>query len=187
MEMMAVIAMGAGTLLNAAGTLRQGEEAKQVADYNAAQMNIQAGKDRAMSQREAEESRRQGRIAQSNLAARAAASGGWGGIADPGAVRRSMDIAERDELNALSILYNGESSAVNLENQAELTRHQGREARKASQIAAISSVLTQGGKGMYSKYGGGGSPTDSGGPVSTYKDGTSIYWDSPRQTGRRYG
>lgn len=176
---LALVATAASTVLSAGGAYAQGVQAKKTADYEAAQMDVNAGQDRAMAQRQAIENRREARLADSRLQAVAAASGG--GASDPTVIKLSQDINAEGEYNALSSLYSGEESARQLEGSADLRRYEGKNAKRAGTIKAISTVLAGAG-GMASKYGGSGpdyynSSTGSAGTSSSqFRNGTSVYW-----------
>lgn len=146
----------ASTALNAGGSLYQGNQAKKAADSEARQIEYRAGQERAASQRQAEEQRRQARLAMS----RAQAVAGGGG-SDQTVVDLIGDMAAEGELRALTSIYEGDDRAFGLEQQAAARRREGKAARTAGYINAVSSVL-RGGQSMFKKYGGG----DSGMPDS---------------------
>lgn len=179
MAELAIAAMVAGTVLSAGGAYAQGVQADKAAKYEANQMAVNAGQERAMAQRRSIESRRQARLAESRLQAVAGASGA--GAVDPTTVRLAQDIGAEGEYNALSDLYTGEEQARQLEGAAGLRRYEGKMARKAGTLKAISTVLSSAGS-MYGKYGGGGPQTynsstgSMGASSSNFRDGTTVYW-----------
>lgn len=156
MAQVAIPLMIAGTVMSAAGQLRAGNAAaeagmaqEQASRYAADQADAQAGQEIAMSQREAQDARRQERFAQSRLQALAAASGG--GATDPTVLNLSSGIAEEGTYNALTALYNGEERARALRTTAIANRFEGAQyrragevKRKSSQFAAVGTLL-QGG------------------------------------------
>lgn len=175
----ALVATAASTVLSAGGAYAQGVQAKRSADYEANHMQVNAGQERAMAQRKAIEDRRAGRLAESRLQATAAASGG--GASDPTVVNLAQDIGAESEYNALASLYEGEEQARSLEGAASLRRYEGKMAKKAGTLKAISTVI--GGAGsMASKYGGSGpdyynSSTGSAGASSSrFRSGETVYW-----------
>jgi len=176
---LSLAAMAAGTVLSSVGKHNEGVTAQNQANYEASQMDVNAGQQRAMAQRQAIEDRRAATLANSKLQAAAAAGGG--SASDAGTVDLSQDIYAQGEYNALTSLYNGEEKARDLEGGASLKRYQGKEARKAGDIAALSSVLSGVGS-MGLKYGGGGpsyynsSTGSAGASSSTYRNGSTVYW-----------
>jgi hypothetical protein len=181
----------AATAITAVGTLvggaveadaarAEGKAAQQIANFQARQMEQQAGQERAVSQREAIEQRRRARLAQSRALAIAAASGGGTG----GTVQDILaTLGAEGEMNAQAALYEGEEAARGLETQAAATRSQGRYANVSSRTAArnmrVSSYLSAAGTLMsdgssfYSKYW----PDDEntgGGSVTMVKSGSKF-------------
>ena len=183
----------------------QGRQEQERANYIASQNDTIAGQERAASQRQAMEQQRQKRLVQSRGQAVAAASGG--GALDPGVLDIMGDIEDQGNYNALVALYEGESSARNYENQANLSRWQGVNALNASKteawgsrqqgalaraegkakkkqayIGALGSALG-GASSLYSKYGqtGGGFGKD----IQWDLPQTSKPWDGVFQYGRR--
>lgn len=144
----------------------QGKAQQQATDYQAQQAVVQAGQERAAAQRRAIAQRRATDRVQSNLQARAAASGG--GALDPSVIDISGDIAQEGEYRALSALYEGEDRARGLENSASLRRYEGSASRAAGNTAAdiygtraLGTALS-GASTLFAKYGGGG-PAEYGG------------------------
>lgn len=176
--------MAVGTLLQASGQARAGRAAAEQglaqqagAEYEAAAMQVRAGQERASAQRAMIEERRKGRIIQSNLQARAAASGA--GALDPTVADISGDLAAETEYRALTAMYQGEDAAQGLETSARLRRFEGGQYAKAGKVqqrssnyAAFGTLLTGGGS-LYDKY---FAPA----PISKAKD---IAWWGPRVSG----
>lgn len=141
----------ASTVLSAGSSIMGGNAADRAAREEGAQLDYQAGQHRAASQRQAEEQRRQARLAASRLQA---VAGGGGG--DVTAVNLSADLAGEGELRALTAIYEGNDRAIGMEAQADARRKAGKAAKTAGYIGAVSSVLSAGSKGMFEKFGGGG-------------------------------
>lgn len=139
--------MAAGTLFSAYGAQSQGMDAMRSANSAAIQLDQRAGQTRASAQRQAEDQRRQARLAASALQARAG-----GGGSDATVVKLGSDIAGEGEYRALSSLYEGETSARGDELAADNQRESGRAARRAGNIKAISTIFG-GGNSMRSRYG----------------------------------
>lgn len=149
METLAIVAAVGGTALQTIGQIQAGNAAAKAANFEAKQMQIQAGQERATAQRTAAEEKRKARIVQSNLVARAAASGG--GAFDPSVIDLSGDLAEEGLYRSNSALYAGEERARSLETGASLKRFEGQQARKASYFKAASTALTSG-SSLYDRY-----------------------------------
>lgn len=152
-----------GTLASASGQAQaaqaEGKASNQMAQFQARQLDRQAGQERATSQLQAIEERRKGKLARSRAMALAAASGAGTG----GSVQDILsDLTSEAEFNAQGALYEGEESARGLETQASATRAGGQYAQKGSAYRARSlrnssylsaaGNLMQGGASFYSKY-----------------------------------
>lgn len=178
MAQIAMAAAAAGTVLSMIGQIQAGNAANKAAKLEADQMDVNAGQQRAVAQRQAINDRHAGRLAESSLQARAAASGG--GASDPTVVGLAENIDAQSEYNALTSLYSGEEKARGLEGEAEMRRYEGRQAKKAATIGAISSVLSSAGS-MGMKYGGSGpnynTSTGSMGAPTTGSGSSKIYWN----------
>jgi len=148
--------MAAGTALQARGEQEKGRAAETAAKIEAAQMERAAKARLASSQREALEIERQGRLQQSRALAAAAASGA--SASDVGFSNLLADLAGETHYRKMVSLYEGETGAQTMGEQARFTRWGGRRARQAGNLAAASTAL-KGASSMYSMYGGGG-PSD---------------------------
>lgn len=152
------------TLFSAAGTIASGNAARGAANYQARQMEQQAGQERASSQRVAIEQRHKATIANSRVQALSAASGA--GALDPTVVNIQSDIAGQGEYNALSALFNGEERARGMETQASAKRFEGQQAKTASVMGAGTALMSGastimgGGSSLLDKYGDGGFTAD---------------------------
>lgn len=135
-----------GTGVTAAGTLAAGANAKASANSQAAQMDQQATQARASSQRTMMEHQRRTGLVQSQLQARAAASGA--GAQDETVIKLGSDIAGRGEEQALMDLYNGENTARGLEDAARAKRASGKAAQQGSYLSAAGSTLSGLGRGF---------------------------------------
>lgn len=145
------------TAANAAAA--EGAARQQAAEYEANQLAVKAGQERAVAQREMMEERRKQEIVQSNLQAAAAASGG--SATDPGVLDLAGDIAEEGEYRVGVKRYEGEERARSLEGSASLRRFEGEQEYQAGQIkkkagkkaatATLLSGFAQAGS-LYKKY-----------------------------------
>ena len=170
-----------GTLIQAYGAVQQGRTAAiagqmalDAAEFNANMLEFsareaarQGGRVVAISQRQAAEERRQGRLAASRALAVAAASGG--GVSDPTIIdliartegeayyRANVALyegeAEERRLRFEALLGRGAAAQARIGGQAALAAGQGR--RAAFNLAALGRVF-EGGASLYAKYGGRG-------------------------------
>lgn len=152
-----------GTLLSAWGQVQAGNAAEQAgrnaqvaADYQASQLERNAGQERAMAQRKAIEEARKKRMAQSRAQALVAAQGG--GSLDPSVVDLMGDLEAEGQYNFDMALQQGEESARDMETGAQLKRYEGRQAlaagkaeKRSATIAAAGSLL-KGGSSIYGDY-----------------------------------
>lgn len=158
----AVLMVG-GTLLSTAGQIQQANAAEaqgiaqqQAADYQAEQMRVNAGQERAMSQRRAIEASREKRLTQNSLITRAAASGG--GTLDGSVVKIMGDLEEEGEYNKGVALYEGEERARDLESGAAIQTYEGEQAkiagkmRKRAGYLEAGSTLLSGSSKAYGSY-----------------------------------
>ena len=129
--------VGAGTMLSAAGSLAEGKAADQSAKFKAkTQM--------ATGTRKAAESKRAGDIVASNARAQMAAGGG--SASDAGSIETLGKIKSEAEYNALADMYEAKTDA-------SISRYEGKVAKKASRMKALSTVLSGGSK-AYGAYKG---------------------------------
>ena len=136
------------------------EQAKQedlAADYEAKQLEHQAGQVVAISQREALDERKKAKLLESRALALAAASGG--GASDPTIVKIMSDIAGEGAYRAQTALYEGAEESRRLMKGAEARRMggtmAGQSALSVARAREIGSVgtLFQGAGSLYAKYG----------------------------------
>lgn len=145
----AVLAV-AGSALSAGGTIiGANAEAKELR-RQAAQLEAQAGNDRASAQRAAMEERRKGRFASSRALALAAASGA--GADDPSVINALADLEGEGEYRALTAMYEGETEAQGKEAQAKANRRGARATKTAGLIKAGGTILSTG-SSMYDRFG----------------------------------
>lgn len=136
----------AGTTMQVSGQLQQGRAAQRQANEDAARMEYQALVEQDSALAQAQQIRRQGESSRGQTLAAVAASGvkiGQGSALD--AERQVMTDAETD---AYLAILNGDRAARGLRSDAAATRRAGRDARNASQIGAVTSLLSAGAQGM---------------------------------------
>lgn len=139
---MAQALLVAGTAVKAGGTILSANSQAKALRKEAQQLDIQAGAERATSQRSAMEERRQARLTASTALARAAASGA--GASDPTVINLIAGLEGEGEFRALTQLYNGEEEARGLEAQARARRKEAKNAKRAGYIGAASTILSAG-------------------------------------------
>lgn len=139
-----------GKVVSAGGSIFGGIQKSKALKFEAKQLEGNAGLERAMSQREAMEERRQARLLNSRALAVAAASGG--GTDDPTVVNLMADIEGEGEYRALSSLYSGETSARGMEAEAKARRKEAKNAKIAGFIDGASSILGAG-SSLADRYG----------------------------------
>lgn len=177
MAQLAMVAMAASGILNATNSYNQGQLASRSATQAAGQMELGANRfdnaanqEEGAAQRKASEIKRQNRLVQSKAAAINAANGGTS--ADKNFSDLIMNMEGEGEYAALTSLFDGSNrannlrnDAVNLRNKATMTRFEGREARKAGNIGAFTSILGAGSRAgsFYAKY---NNPSPNSTPVS---------------------
>lgn len=168
-----IVSVGS-SIASGLGQMQAGKAAKANANFQAAQLEQQAGQEVASAQRVAIEERRRAGIAMSNAQAASAASGG--GASDPTVLKITGDIAKQGEYNALSALFEGEEKARGLRLGATTSRMEGKQAAKAGKTAGFSTIIGGlGSAGMaYAKY------NPSAGTVGTAGiGGTRAPWQQP--------
>lgn len=152
-----------GTLQSVAGygygssaARRTGERTQEAAEFEALQLEQNAGQSIAASQRAAMEERRQAALVQSRILAVAAASGG--GALDPTVVRLISQQAGEGEYRARAAMYQGEERARAQTMAAAAKRFEGTRAREsgeqrgaAYEISAVGSLF-KGTSTLYSRY-----------------------------------
>jgi len=126
-------------LIDAAGKIKSGIDAKKQAFEVASQLEDKAGFNRAISQRAAAEEQRQAEFIQSRALAVAAASGG--GASDPTVVNLIADLEEEGLRKALNQMATGETESRFLDRQAFMKRKEGRDAKTAGILGGLSSAI----------------------------------------------
>lgn len=149
-----------GSILSGIGQMNAGKAAQKSANFQAQQLEQQAGQERAASQRVAIEERRRANIAMSNAQASAAASGG--GATDETVLNITGGLAAQGEYNALSALFEGEEKARGLQLQATSTRMEGKQAKRAGMIGGVSTIIGGAGNALMAKYAPASSSSTSG-------------------------
>jgi hypothetical protein len=151
--------------MKASGELQAGANAEaqakanaQALEFQAAQLEQQAGQERAASQRAAGEREREARLLQSRALALSAASGA--GAFDPSVVQIISELAGEGAYRAGLELYEGESKAKSAELAAASRRLEakgeiqaGKAAREGYEMAAGLSLVSGAGSILSKKYG----------------------------------
>lgn len=135
-----------GTILSAAGAIKQGRDAQKVAEYNAAMLERQGKAEQAAKIQEAKQARREKELMLSRARAVGAASGGGIDIDLMG------DIEEEGVLNEKLLLWQGEERRKGRSGQAAATRFEGA-AQKSASVFKAGSTLLSGGYSFLDNYG----------------------------------
>lgn len=136
-----VLASGAASAL---GSVVAGEAANQASQYNAQVAEQNAERVRTEAAAKAERSVRQSRQVLGTQRAAVAQSG----FGFTGSMSDLITTSETNaDLDALTIAYEGEAAARGYQNQAQLDRMQGKNAKTAGYIGAATSLLSTGVKG----------------------------------------
>lgn len=128
-------ALAGFSLLQAVGTIGQGNAQRAALDNQAAQKRVIAGQDMASAERDQANKLRAGAYAESRAQAVIGASG-----ADPNSVTATKDITDiegQSEYGALTALFNGQSKAQGLNYDANLDLQRGEAAHDAGVIGGI--------------------------------------------------
>lgn len=161
-----------GAEIQAAAARRAGEQRRAAAEFEAEQLQVQAGQAVAAAQRDALEQKRQADLIESRAIALAAAGGG--GASDATIVKLVSQISGEGALRAAMAAYQGDERARTLRMAAAGKRVEGAIAQdigqsegaaygtkaQASRISGVATVL-QGGGSLFGKYGGKGPGTSS--------------------------
>lgn len=147
----------AGTIAQSNAQRSAGEAAQTEANYKAQQADVNAGQERAASQRKAMEQTRQAALVSSRARAVGAASGAGTDT------NIESNIAGEGEYRSLAALYEGEDKARGLVGQASLSRFEGDQAAKAANSKATSTLFSgftsaasgSSGSTLWNKYGWG--------------------------------
>lgn len=142
-----------GTLTKGFGAYTAGQASQASAEFEAKQLMMNAGKAKAVSQRQAAEEVRQSELVQSRILAVAAASGA--GASDPTVMRLIGKQAGEGAYRAALAIYKGDDQAQQLELAAQARRYEGKVAASQGVRAAIGAVVGVG-AGLYNSYGQGG-------------------------------
>lgn len=156
MAQLAMVAMIAGSAMQAAGTLAAGNAAEAEGAFQAQQLDIKAKEEVAASQREAMQKRKETDLVLSRQQALAASSGL--GALDPTILDLAGDVAEEGAYHESLIRYGGQERAAGLKLQGQAARFSGKNAQRGSRWAAAGTLASGVGSSMFGKYGAGGPP-----------------------------
>lgn len=160
----------AGTALSAKGARQQGKADRAAAEFQADQLDQQAGQEQAAAQRVAADQARITKYAESRALAVAAASGaGASGRTVSGVISK---IAQEGAYRSALALYQGDSEARQMRVRAQAARETGVRQDEAYSSKAYASVLT-GGSSLFGKYGK-NIPSFGGGGGGSFADGSSF-------------
>jgi hypothetical protein len=137
----------ASLAVSVAGGMQQKKANRQDANFLATQQREQALVLRAAGVRQASEEKRQARLLESAIQARAG-----GGGADPTVVELTQDVAGEGEYRALAALYEGETGALGMERAADAGLRSAAARNRAIDYQMAGTVIGSGAS-MSSKYG----------------------------------
>ena len=141
--------MIASTMLSATQSVSQGIAGKNAAKFQAGMEEQRANLAMARGTREASEARREGRIIESN--ARAAMAAGGGDTTSAGSINQLSKIGRDAEYNALSAIFNAETTAGANRAQAQAYKMQGDRALSSGIMGGLTTALS-GGSQIYQDY-----------------------------------
>jgi hypothetical protein len=165
-----LVLSAASTVLGAVGSIHSGNAEARELRSQAAQLDEQAGLERATAQRRSIEERRGARLAGSRALALAAASGA--GADDPSVLNTITGLDGEGEYRALSTLYSGDQTARGLEADAAARRRGAKSARTTGLIRAGSTILA-GGSSLFQRFGA-PSPGGSGKGATSFDKGVEL-------------
>lgn len=140
-----------GTVLSASGQLEAGNASRAQSQYQAAQLRRNAIQEQAVGSVQAQEEVRRMELTQSRILAVAGASGA--GALDPTVVKLIAQTEAEGRLAAATRIYNSDTSAQAMTEQASATEYEGLMVQRASQYK-VASTLLSGGKSIYDTYAG---------------------------------
>lgn len=166
-----------GNMMSAKSASQQGVNIRAANEFEAKQMEVNAGQAKAASQREAMIDARKTALLLSRGVAVAAAGGG--ATNDPTVVKLMGDIAAEGAYRSAIDIYQGEEKARQFDMSAAAKRNEGENAAamgeskaNAYRMAGIGGAIT-GGASLFSKYGQGGPKSKSPGFSDEWKDAGS--------------
>lgn len=130
---------GIGTGMSAAGYRDAASARRAEAAYQASALERRAKDQVAAGMRGAAEERRQGELAISRIRAVAAASGG--GATDPTVINLIAGAASEAEYRARIAMYQGESNAAAMREQAKLTRYGAEYEARGYETLAVTTLI----------------------------------------------
>lgn len=140
----------AGSALSAGGSIIGSNSEAANMRSQADQLDVQAGTERASSQRQAIEERRQAKLVNSRVQALAAAGGG--GADDPSIVNNMAGIEGQGVYRSAVALYQGNEAAIGDENQATALRSGAKAVKTAGLLKAGGTILSAG-SSLFGRYG----------------------------------
>lgn len=138
LDSFAKLAMGAGTLMQVTGSLKESQSQGQASEFNAriAEQNAEQAILQA-----AQEERRIRVLGKKEIGAMQAAYGA-SGITGGSSLDVLAESIANIELDALNIRYAGQTKAVNFRNEAKYERYRASETKSSGQMGAAASLLS---------------------------------------------
>ena len=141
---------GVSSILSAGSQYNAGKAEERRANLEAQQLDASAKEELAAAQRAGVEEERMGEFRASRMLALAAASGA--GASDPTVINLMANLAGETQYSKSVKLYEGGTRSAQKKYEGRLRRFEGREARKAGEFGAKTTLLG-GAAGLFSKYG----------------------------------
>jgi hypothetical protein len=129
----------ASSIFGIGSSIMEGNAADKVAKFKAKQIERNATAKRAQGTRQAQELKRQGSKAQSDMQAIMAAGGG--STTDAGAIEQKAKLEQITDYNALTALFEAEEQATGMDLAAKGVRLEGKMAKKKGQRKAIGTIM----------------------------------------------
>jgi hypothetical protein len=162
-----VLAASAG--MQAFSQIQQGRSVRDAANMDADRMEWEAGQARLDAEADARLIARQGRAQRGALVAAVAGSGVK--VGEGSAALAETETVENAYADEYMAILNGERRAMGMRMEADSRRRAGRDARRASNVAAFTTLLSAGAQGMnaagWRSNGPGFSGTQAPAPVSS--------------------
>lgn len=156
--------------LEAYGKHKEGQAASKMATFEAGQMEQKGIAEVALGQRKAAEKRREADLLQSRAVAVSAAGGGTS--TDASMLNILGDIEAEGEYNALTEMFDAKMRDRDLKTAAKMRRAEGKQARRAGNMAATVSILKTAGSFAGAAGGSAGKVSANTGDTIPWNGGT---------------
>jgi hypothetical protein len=168
--------MAAGATMEFSGKLQQGRAAQRQANAEAAGLEYQAAIEQDNALAQAQQIRRQGVRDRGQTVAAVAASGVK--IGEGSALDAEREVMQDAEADAYMAILNGDNAARGLRADAQNRRRAGRDAKRASYLSAVGTLLSRGAQG-YDLYKNQLAGLDLRGPTGTNNRSAFSFGNNP--------